>query len=105
MNDVIVAPFVISHTHPAMPGHFPGAPVVPAVLILEAVADLLSLHAGVTAVTEVSRAKFLSILKPDERVNVTIKQKEASAYSFLCEKEDGTKIVAGELIAGDNCHV
>jgi len=105
MDDLIVAPFVISHTHPAMPGHFPGTPVVPAVLILEAVADLLSRHAGVTTVTKVQRAKFLSILRPDEVVNVTIRPKEFSAFSFVCEKQDGTKIVTGELTAGEICHV
>lgn len=56
---------VFAAEHPAFPGHFPAFPVVPGVLLLDAM-----LHAaessGAGAVTEVASAKFLRPVAPDQ---------------------------------------
>ena len=40
-------PFAIDPAHPSLPGHFPGAPVVPGVLVLErVVAALIATDSG-----------------------------------------------------------
>jgi len=58
--------FSISAQHPCLPGHFPGRPVVPAVLLLQSVADALRPHFGNWAPSRVSAAKFLHPVSPEQ---------------------------------------
>lgn len=86
--------FTINPDHPALPGHFPGNPVVPGVVVLEHLIDALSrAHPGRTC-TGVRRMKFLRLLRPGEAVEVV----------FGEAKDDGITVkasVAGEpLIDG-----
>jgi 3-hydroxyacyl-[acyl-carrier-protein] dehydratase len=53
--------------HPAFPGHFPGAPMVPGALLLAAALDALG--AG-GAGTRIASAKFLHPVLPDEAIEV-----------------------------------
>src|SRR3546814_2617840 len=39
--------FVIAADHPSLPGHFPGRPLVPGVVVLDRVLDAIEAHAGV----------------------------------------------------------
>jgi len=52
-------------SHPALPGHFPGRPLVPGVLLLEVLATTLETRVGghIACIKEV---KFLHPLQPDE---------------------------------------
>lgn len=56
---------VFAADHPAFAGHFPGFPIVPGVLLLDAM-----LHAaessGAGAVTEIAAAKFLRPVSPGQ---------------------------------------
>ena len=61
----------IAADHPCLPGHFPGAPVVPGVLILDEV--LRTAHA-----TSVHWAKFHALLLPDEEFSIQIDGKKFS---------------------------
>ena len=63
MNDVWRADFSLPHEHPALPGHFPGQPRVPGVLLLEQAARALRAWRGV-AMAGVIEAKFLAALQP-----------------------------------------
>jgi len=61
--------FSIPCAHPALPGHFPGHPIVPGVLLLDCVL------AGATAalnrpVTVLQKVKFVAPLLPDESATV-----------------------------------
>jgi 3-hydroxyacyl-[acyl-carrier-protein] dehydratase len=61
--------FSIPCAHPALPGHFPGHPIVPGVLLLDYVLT------GVTAalnrpVTVLQKVKFVAPLLPDELATV-----------------------------------
>ena len=55
--------------HPAMPGHFPGQPIVPGVLLIDHVlAEMLRLEGLV--LIRLKHVKFSSVLLPDERAHV-----------------------------------
>jgi len=59
--------------HPALPGHFPGNPIVPGVVILDAVICAAEAWLGASfQVRELSHAKFLAPLKPDEAARIEL---------------------------------
>jgi 3-hydroxyacyl-[acyl-carrier-protein] dehydratase len=58
-------PLSVDMTHPSLPGHFPGQPLVAGVILLEQVA--LALHAWRGhRLTRVLEAKFVAPLLPEE---------------------------------------
>jgi 3-hydroxymyristoyl/3-hydroxydecanoyl-(acyl carrier protein) dehydratase len=70
-------------SHPALPGHFPGHPVVPGVLLLEAVVNALPAQVGVAVrVTGFPAVKFLAPLQPERDVEIAIAIKRAGQASF-----------------------
>jgi len=77
--------------HPALAGHFPGNPVVPGVVILEAVREAAL---GVYAM----KVKFLALLRPDQEIRIDITM-DAGVVTFRCLRGTDT-IAAGEMIIG-----
>ncbi len=71
---VEVARFSVSADHPALPGHFPGRPIVPAVVLLNCLLDCAEKHFGGTAYAAavIEQAKFLTPLSPTEEVTATL---------------------------------
>jgi len=69
----LARPLRVDPDHPALPGHFPGRPVVPGVVLLEAVleaaAELLG-HEPVVA--QLAQAKFLAPLLPGQDANIEL---------------------------------
>lgn len=59
----------ISATHPALPGHFPGHPIVPGVLLLDEVMTA-TLQPSKQEIVRLQHVKFLSALMPDEPAHV-----------------------------------
>lgn len=57
--------FSVPPTHPALPGHFPGHPLVPGVMLLEQVALALRAWRG-ERLQRVTEAKFMAPLLPGE---------------------------------------
>lgn len=60
----------VDPSHPALPGHFPGNPIVPAALLLRFVAQALE-RTGRRGVG-FERMKFLRPVRPGELVDVTV---------------------------------
>lgn len=89
-------PLDIPADHPALEGHFPGDPVVPATVLLEAVHDAVrARHPGYRLRT-LSHAKFLSPLRPGQTGSIEIDTRE-NIVRFRCLR--GTDIIAmGEII-------
>lgn len=57
--------------HPIFGGHFPGAPVVPGVCMLQITKEMLERLCGrPTRLTEARNIKFMSILNPNENKTV-----------------------------------
>nr|WP_208854125.1 hypothetical protein [Thioalkalivibrio sp. ALJ1] len=61
----------IAADHPSLPGHFPGHPVVPGVVILDQVAAVAQAH-GLGPIEALPQVKFLAPLKPDVDFRVEI---------------------------------
>ncbi|HVF35225.1 MAG TPA: hydroxymyristoyl-ACP dehydratase [Candidatus Saccharimonadia bacterium] len=67
------ASFRIEHAHPALPGHFPGAPIVPGVVVLERVLEAAQLVlGGHMRLRGVPQAKFLAPLEPGVEADVVL---------------------------------
>ena len=61
----------VDPSHPCLPGHFPGHPLVPGVLLLEEVAHALRAWRG-QRVARIVEAKFVAPLLPDEEAEVCL---------------------------------
>ena len=73
----------IAADHPALPGHFPGSPVVPGVVLLDAVAAALSRHTGcATRVTGFPTVKFLAPLLPEREFEIGFAAKRPGQAAF-----------------------
>ena len=93
--------FVIDSSHPGLPGHFPGAPVVPGVVVLEQVLAAIEAVRGPLGAVRLPQVKFLQPLLPGERAEVELteiaQQGEASRWRFRVLR--GTvPIASGELV-------
>ena len=87
----------ISPDHPALPGHFPGHPVVPGVLVMDEVIETLREHCGqAVIVTGLPLVKLSSPLLPGERLTIELEQDAADTAAFTCRV--GHRIVAAGSI-------
>lgn len=82
--------FHIAASHPVLPGHFPGNPVVPGVLLLERVAATVKRTYG-ARVAGLPQVKFLHPLRPDEVAELRIERDGAKARFAI---RRGQEIVA-----------
>jgi 3-hydroxyacyl-[acyl-carrier-protein] dehydratase len=61
----------ISRLHPAFAGHFPGAPIIPGVVLLDAALHELKRGTACAAFNcEISSTKFHSIVRPGEALTL-----------------------------------
>jgi 3-hydroxyacyl-[acyl-carrier-protein] dehydratase len=65
----VVGRFVVPAGHPSLPGHFPGQPIVPGVVLLDHVLDLVLGPAG--HATALRGVRFTAVVRPDETIEVT----------------------------------
>ena len=88
--DNFEASYTIAAGHPALPGHFPGNPVVPGVVILDHVLQALHEWQGDALPARVQDAKFVSPLLPQETLQVVLSLKNAQTAAFVCRVADRT---------------
>ena len=68
---MIVTALPIAADHPAYAGHFPGTPVLPGVVLLDATIDALEKAGkGPAGHWEISSAKFQSVVRPGETLTL-----------------------------------
>ncbi|MCZ7566330.1 MAG: hypothetical protein M5U08_23100 [Burkholderiales bacterium] len=96
--------FSIAPDHPALPGHFPGDPVVPGVLVLAHVQAALAARRGPLRLTGVPQAKFLAPLVPGEPCTIVFAHTSAGETRFECTS--GARSVARGVLrfAADDHH-
>ena len=85
----------IDRSHPALPGHFPGNPIVPAVVILAEVSAAIKVAFGSgTEITRLPAVKFLAPLLPGERIRIALQPRGTAALQFTVTR-GGQRIALG----------
>jgi 3-hydroxyacyl-[acyl-carrier-protein] dehydratase len=87
----IESDFRVPASHPALPGHFPGRPIVPGVLLLDHVIETLQQATG-DCVEAVREVKFRSALQPDEAAHVVC-EREGPRAAFRVSVRRGQDVV------------
>ena len=91
-------PLVVPHEHLSLPGHFPGRPVVPGVLVLECVLDAIEQQAGpLRGGLRLSQVKFLRPLLPGQVARLVL-DGAAPRWRFRVEHDDAL-LASGEMVA------
>lgn len=97
--------FVIGDDHPALPGHFPGRPIVPGVVILDRVLDAIEAAHGPLGALRLPQVKFLRPLLPGQAARIEINpvapvhpEASVSRWRFRVE-HDGQLLASGEVAA------
>lgn len=91
--------FAIGHDHPALPGHFPGNPVVPGVVLLDRVLDAIEAAHGPLPALRLPQVKFLRPLRPGQAAEVVVEPLPGDAparWRFRVEC-DGAPLATGEV--------
>ena len=89
--------FTISPDHPSLPGHFPGKPIVPGVVLLERVIEAIEAAQGPLPPLRLPQVKFMQPLLPGERADVHI-DGGAPRWRFRVMRGDAM-LASGELVA------
>src|ERR1700751_2279611 len=84
----------ISADHPSLPGHFPGAPVVPGVVILHAILAALTEGGEDSHLTVIRAVKFVVPLNPEQPFPIrrAASQDDESEGDFCCRVEGRVRV-------------
>ena len=93
--------FVVAAEHPALPGHFPGRPIVPGVVILDRVLSAIESAHGPLGALRLPQVKFMQPLLPGQAASIaveTVAQVEAAAPRWRFRVESaGVLLASGEV--------
>jgi|SRR6478736_5172248 3-hydroxyacyl-[acyl-carrier-protein] dehydratase len=89
---------IIHADHPSLPGHFPDAPLVPGVVILDEVIGALAEWRANSQLSGIRMVKFLAPLHPERAFTIFLflENEHAEEVNFCCRAEDRV-IVEGQL--------
>lgn len=74
----MIARFVVPADHPCLPGHFPGRPIVPGVVVLEHVVEA-ALAGTAMRLAAVPQAKFVTPLEPGVEAEIALEREPTTA--------------------------
>ena len=98
MSDRAASVLAIAADHPAFEGHFPGRPVVPAVVLLaEVLAAVAAATGRATPQWTVASAKFLAPVLPGVALELTHEAASGGGRRFEIRSAEG--LVASGLLA------
>lgn len=96
--------FTIPADHPCLPGHFPGRPLVPGVVLLERVLEEIEATHGTLGALRLPQVKFLQPLLPGEEARVELESAHlpdaAPRWRFRVLR-GATLLASGEVVAAD----
>jgi 3-hydroxyacyl-[acyl-carrier-protein] dehydratase len=79
-----VGSFLIASDHPSLPGHFPGQPIVPGVLVLDRALELIVADQPGWLLAGLGTAKFTATVRPDLEIEVHCASREHDRIAFAC---------------------
>jgi 3-hydroxyacyl-[acyl-carrier-protein] dehydratase len=115
-NQRILAVKCVSINEPFFQGHFPGHPVMPGVLVLEALAQAgglltqLSLGEGAEKqdklfyLVKIDNARFSSMVVPGDRLELEVKLKRMirnMAMYECCARVDGKQVASADILCAE----
>jgi 3-hydroxyacyl-[acyl-carrier-protein] dehydratase len=105
----------VTQNEPFFTGHFPGKPIMPGVLIIEALAQAGGLltqlsHAGETAgrmfyMVKVDNARFKKMVVPGDRLDLEVTLKRLIRNMALYEgiaRVDGAEVASAEVLCAED---
>ena len=98
MSDVFILETAIPAEHPSLPGHFPGQPLVPGVVILDQVCQALADFLPGCALAGLASTKFVAPLLPGEsfQIQLTLRADQCSV-EFACRRGE-QRLAQGRLL-------
>jgi 3-hydroxyacyl-[acyl-carrier-protein] dehydratase len=92
-----VAELLIPSDHPAFEGHFPGAPIVPGVVLLDGALHAMAADLGLALEgCTLTAVKFKSVVRPGQPVTVHFVRTEPALVRFELAS-DGRPVASGTL--------
>ena len=89
---------IIPVDHPSLAGHFPGAPIVPGVVVLDEVAAALAEWRKESRLTGVTSVKFIAPIKPGQSFVIGFDSTNTAENQIdFCCRVDGRVVVEGRL--------
>lgn len=88
--------FVVAADHPSLPGHFPGRPIVPGVVLLDRVQAAIEASHGPLGALRWPQVKFLQPLSPGVAARVEL-DGQAPRWRFRVLRSDGVLLASGEV--------
>lgn len=88
--------FSIPADHPCLPGHFPGRPLVPGVVVLDAVLHALAERGVAVEALRLPQVKFLQPLLPEQVAQVLLEGNPDGPWRFEVQSQ-GRTIASGRL--------
>ena len=79
--------FVIPQDHPSLPGHFPGRPIVPGVVVLDCAMALLLRDRPAARLARLDEVKFVAPVSPGAEICVSCSESSSDHLTFTCAVE------------------
>ena len=92
----------IAADHPAYAGHFPGRPILPGVVLLDAALHALAARQGIAGSAQLKSAKFHSPVQPGEALSLHTTELPAGGFRFeircLDVRGDERGVASGSVV-------